>query len=42
MKVIYMCGDTEAVVRHGDFHSTLAFIQKPITPRHRRKKYGNA
>ncbi|HEY5376769.1 MAG TPA: response regulator, partial [Polyangiaceae bacterium] len=33
MKVLYMSGYTDdAVVRHGVFHSTLAFIQKPITP----------
>jgi two-component system, cell cycle sensor histidine kinase and response regulator CckA len=33
MKVIYMSGYTDdAVVRHGVFHSTLAFIEKPITP----------
>ena len=33
MKVIYMSGYTDdAVVRHGVFHSTLAFVEKPITP----------
>ena len=33
MKVMYMSGYTDdAVVRHGVFHSTLAFIEKPITP----------
>lgn len=33
MKVLYMSGYTDdAVVRNGVFHSTLAFIQKPITP----------
>ncbi|HKO49237.1 MAG TPA: ATP-binding protein [Polyangiaceae bacterium] len=33
MKVIYMSGYTDdAVVRHGVFHSTLAFVEKPFTP----------
>jgi len=33
MKVLHMSGYTDdPVVRHGVFHSTLAFIQKPITP----------
>jgi two-component system cell cycle sensor histidine kinase/response regulator CckA len=33
MKVIYMSGYTnDAVVRHGILDSTIAFVQKPITP----------
>jgi two-component system cell cycle sensor histidine kinase/response regulator CckA len=33
MKVLYMSGYTDdAVVRNGVLHSTIAFIQKPITP----------
>jgi two-component system cell cycle sensor histidine kinase/response regulator CckA len=33
MKVLYMSGYTnDAVVRHGVSNSTIAFIQKPITP----------
>ena len=33
MKVLYMSGYTDdAAVRSGVFHSTVAFIQKPITP----------
>jgi len=33
MKVLYMSGYTsDAVVRHGVHHGTIAFIQKPITP----------
>jgi len=33
MKVVYMSGYTnDAVVRHGILNSTIAFVQKPITP----------
>ncbi|HTA89361.1 MAG TPA: response regulator, partial [Polyangiaceae bacterium] len=33
MKVLYMSGYTnDAIVRHGVSNSTIAFIQKPITP----------
>ena len=33
IKVLYMSGHTnDAVVRHGLSNSTIAFIQKPITP----------